>query len=120
MKTILLTIFTIIALTAIIYSGLYWMRQHQVKAEHEIVELRELADSLIYLQSQMDSMILVKEEIIAAQDLVIQSRELEIINSREASNKIRKQYENIVFKSYANDSLRLRELSRHFPSLSNR
>lgn len=86
-------------------------------------QLQSERDSLLNESKQLQieqeittAHILELEEQIAAQDLVIQSRELEVISTMETANKYRKQYESVKRLHFTSNAQRDSILSVLYPS----
>lgn len=110
---------------ALIASLIYNIFQYKISREteteltHQLDSVKTYAKDMEVQQEILSDKLFEQSETISMQADIIQNRELETIREHERAIKYKKKYENVIFRAFANDSLRLRELSRHFPSLGN-
>lgn len=106
---------------ALIASLIYNIFQYKISREtetdltHERDSIQSHALELEVQQEILSAHIFDLEERNAAQDLVIQSRELEVIRTQEVSNEYRRKYNSIKF-AVLSDSGRLAEIRKLYKS----
>lgn len=85
-------------------------RDSLLNDKHELEIQQEITIAEIYA---------LKEQI-GIMDTVIFNREMELDRANKRTSQIQYRYEKPTFRTYPNDTLRMRALAKHFPSLQYR